>query len=561
MKYLFVATVLALGLGSTIPAVASTVTEVQQFLADKNCEPGAVDGQWGGGSRKAADRFREITGITIAKDTDIATLPQQLIAADCTTDIDLGPPDVRPAYTTPTDTLDLPGGIRQYNWIPETLRDFAWTKSALPFVDVMARSSAFTDKQKAMLGCESYRTADAASRVAEMRAIPVSLDTMADGSFLTYSGGILVVAFCTGSTAALQELVGLYAQWAEADAFVGLHLRELARAEYEDPSIIPAKFVGRSKTVPDTLSFRETLNDFLIAWSVAKASLSVPEEQVGPIEGWLHRLVNDQAFSYSDQPLDCPSFDRLRNTEMINNGKVMRWDQFEECINTGTSRAGVMAMWAMISGDRAYAEDALNIYFMTLNMLRSDGSHILESVRENVAHYKSVYNVAWMSVVAEAFASEGIDLYGQEVEGRSIFSHMQFLAKSAVDGGMRKHYVPSNPKGEDRIEMKDPWHWLVLARYGTSKTAQLIKREMAGTSEREDVFNKMFNVFKVRASKGIDRDALLPFTMFFAPEDFFDYAPSDIRAILSDVPGTCPDMGWTQADEVLAGDWSFTWTT
>ena len=90
--------------------------------------------------------------------------------------------------------------------------------------------------------------------------------------------------------------------------------------------------------------------------------------------------------------------------------------------------------------------------------------------------------------------------------------------------------------GEDRIEMKDPWHWLVLTRHGTSKTAQLIKREMAGTTEREDVFNKMFNVFKVRASTGVDRDALLPFTMFFAPPNFLDYVPPDIRAQLPNVP-------------------------
>lgn len=535
-KTFLMAALLVSGAVSIVPASASTVTEVQQFLSDKGCDPGTVDGQWGGASRKAAERFRDITGLTIDKDTDLASLPEQLIAADCATDISLAAPDKHPDYQTPSDLLDLPGGIRQYNWIPAELRDFPWAKSTTPFVDVMGRRTAFTDQQREMLGCSPARTSQTNGDASQMRRTTVSYETMANGDFLTYSGGIVVGMFCNGLTFYLEDLVKLYESWAKAGAFTGFGLREKARAEHDDPSIIPDDQVGRSQTVSDTLSFRETINDFLVTWSVAKATLDLKAEQVDLIEGWLHQLVDDQAFSYSDQPLDCPSFDKLKNTQMINRGKVMRWDQFEECINTGTSRAGVMAMWAMISGDRTYAVDALNTYFMTLNMLRNDGSHMLESVRENVAHYKAVYNVAWMVVVAEAFANEGIDIYTQEVDGRSIFSHMQFLAKSAVDTKMRTHYA-TNPRGEDRIEMKDPWHWLVLARYGGSKTAQLIKREMAGTTEREDVFNKMFNVFKVRASTGVDRDALLPFTMIFAPPDFLAYAPPDIRPMLPGVSG------------------------
>jgi hypothetical protein len=389
---------------------------------------------------------------------------------------------------------------------------------------------------------------------------------MSNGDYLTRSGKVLTEAFCSGSLKPLQDLVGLYLEWAEAGAFIDLDLEAANRAERESLDAKPGQNDGISKVNSDTLVFRETIADFMVAWWTAKTTLStIKPEQIATIEAWLLKLVEGQAFALSASPIDCPAFDQLVSPvpRQLNKGAYMRWDQFDECINVGTSRAGVSALWAAISGDRQYALDALNTYVMTLHLQRQDGSNILESPREDIAHYKSVYNVAWMVVVAEVFAKQGVDLYDVAIDDRTILDAMEFLAKSVIDTDLIQHYAVSR-EGQQPIEFKDPWHWIVLTRFPDSKAAQLVKRSMAATPHREHLQLKLFNLFDPRPKTQMSRDALLPFTMLYVPQDFLNYAPQDTRLALEkaigDRPDRCPNMGWTEADEVRAGSWWFTWS-
>ncbi|MEQ1771534.1 MAG: heparin lyase I family protein [Devosia sp.] len=73
----------------TLPATAKEdpqwAAPVQEFLSNRNCDPGPVDGQWGGKSEKALKLYLQLTGLAISRpfdDRSVFRLAQ--LDIDCT---------------------------------------------------------------------------------------------------------------------------------------------------------------------------------------------------------------------------------------------------------------------------------------------------------------------------------------------------------------------------------------------------------------------------------------------------------------------------------------------
>ena len=199
----------------------------------------------------------------------------------------------------------------------------------------------------------------------------------------------------------------LIKELASRKAFLNSNIFEEAKKWREFVEKIPnQKKIGikyDDLVIGKILVYRETLIKLLVFWNIYGMSLEIiNNEEKKKINEWLRKLVIQQELSYAKYPLDCPSYTKVEITEDWETGTKLTIAQFEECINIGTSRAAVEALWAITSGDKLYGINALNTYIMFLNMLRQDGSHILESVRSREGHYKSVFNVGLMVVVAVA---------------------------------------------------------------------------------------------------------------------------------------------------------------
>ncbi len=79
-------------------------TKVQQFLADRMCDPGVVDGQWGARSEKALALFQRLTGLKVDRPfTPVAMLDLAGSKVKCTDAADVLP--VRPPAFTSGDLM------------------------------------------------------------------------------------------------------------------------------------------------------------------------------------------------------------------------------------------------------------------------------------------------------------------------------------------------------------------------------------------------------------------------------------------------------------------------
>jgi hypothetical protein len=175
-------------------------------------------------------------------------------------------------------------------------------------VDLVGRFTLLSDDQKKLLGCTARTSAQALDYIGSMSREPTNYQTIAvDGNFLTRSGGVLRSAFCQSSTAPLTALIELYEKWAKAGAFTDLDLRSRALAYHEELVANPVRngsVGGKAEIVSDTLRYRETIADFMVAWSIAKLAVPVTDDTSGAIESWLGSLVEQQAYSYAESPLD-----------------------------------------------------------------------------------------------------------------------------------------------------------------------------------------------------------------------------------------------------------------
>ncbi len=562
MKAHTVAVVSTLGmfLLSPVPAEAQDgedhIAAIQQFLEDRGCDPNGVDGQWGGGSRAAADRYFQTSGVRLGPDLPApAEWPARFTQPACGDETSFAPLGQLTPYETPSETIVLPGGIEQFNWIPAHLRDFAWPESgALTSFDQL--SGRFTAESLKALGCLPG-AGDASHLRRQLLEHDISYEGLMLGDFplLTVASDFLYAAICSQDVAPLQVAADVLTAWSQREAFENYGLKA-AIAENRDDIMVRE---DASQLVSFTLVSREQIAQFLVLWMVLKSSLpDLPDEDIISVESWFERLVEEQAFTYAETPLDCPSFNEMPPGLRIPG--YMRGNQFEECINTGTSRAGISALWALVSGDRSYAEDALNTYFMTLHQLRADGSHSLESPRGEIAHYKAGFNLAWMHIVAESFLSAGTDIYSEQVHGKSLLTMAEFIARAAVDEELSRHY--SGASEQEHREFKDAAQWIVLNRFPDSTAARLITRQLAATLDRDQVLEKFFRLRPPgdRQNGTSYLHPLLPLTALFAPSDVLEFAPPDIAAAALNTEGFCPDMGWTEADEQYAGGWLFRWS-
>jgi Alginate lyase len=113
--------------------------------------------------------------------------------------------------------------------------------------------------------------------------------------------------------------------------------------------------------------------------------------------------------------------------------------------NTGTARGAADMMLGLIVGDDARYQKGLQTGFLAqLAQMRPDGSFPLETDRGRAALQLQSRNIALLLYSAEIAASQGQNLYGAEVDGKSVEDAIRFLLAASDDNALVDVYARAN---------------------------------------------------------------------------------------------------------------------
>ena len=440
---------------------------------------------------------------------------------------------------TPNEYILTTFNEKQYSWLNEKEKNINWQKTPKLFFDWRKQHKNLSQEEWHGLGCQRGINRFERSYNNYLRNSEKNVSFKKDSEFdyLHFLSVSLVPALCTGDQIYFEKAMSIFKKLASRKAFLNSNFFEEAKKWREFVEKNPnQKKIGinyEDNVMNQVLAYRDTLIGFLVFWNIyGMNSEVINDEEKKQINEWLRKLVIQQELSYAKYPLDCPSYTKLEIQDDWESGTKLTLTQFEECINIGTSRAAVEALWAITSGDKLYGINALNTYIMFLNMLRQDGSHILESVRHREAHYKSVFNVALMVIVAEAiYKSTGYDTYKIERNGLTILDAMKFLSESAVKPELIHKYSLTGL--EIQKQFRDQWHWLVINRFDNSDAKSAAIIQLVKSNDEEQLYGKMFTVF----SGGDFGDEfgrefyvpILPFTAMYIDKGYTKYATEFVK--------------------------------
>ncbi|WP_299822956.1 alginate lyase family protein [uncultured Jannaschia sp.] len=196
-----------------------------------------------------------------------------------------------------------------------------------------------------------------------------------------------------------------------------------------------------------------------------------------------------------------PAWQILRQTSAASDadhaaidGWLARVDRFTEVHPgddyVGTARgANRMMLGAMTGNDALYRSGVQGGYMAQLRAMRPDGSFPLETTRGRNALNTSTNNVRLMVYAAEIAASRGVDLYGVDVDGRSLHDAVGFVLDARADNALVDRYAAANESPPaDAADFRpgaqlDPfegstskgWAKLYVQRFPTSDAAARIR--------------------------------------------------------------------------------------
>jgi poly(beta-D-mannuronate) lyase len=117
-------------------------------------------------------------------------------------------------------------------------------------------------------------------------------------------------------------------------------------------------------------------------------------------------------------------------------------------------RASVDMAWAALTGDDDRWRGGLAAYRQALRDMRPDGSLPLETRRGARALWYQRHALASLVTIAEMAAVQGQDLYGLEVDGRTVHTAVRFLLDAVDDPRRVWRYAAANerpgPEGDPR---------------------------------------------------------------------------------------------------------------
>lgn len=183
------------------------------------------------------------------------------------------------------------------------------------------------------------------------------------------------------------------------------------RAHAESGSWIPEKIDTGSTWV-----VAEALGTLLPAWSILRTTDIPTEEDRRVIEDWLADLV-----------------------------AVARQTPYEHNARLYVKNVEMMA--AMMGADDARVEEsARDGYVAYLRAMRPDGSFPTDVERGRQALINQAAAVASMVFAAELAASRGMDLYGLEIDGKTVHDGVRFLVEADRDNSLVDVYARANKR-------------------------------------------------------------------------------------------------------------------
>jgi poly(beta-D-mannuronate) lyase len=246
--------------------------------------------------------------------------------------------------------------------------------------------------------------------------------------------------------------VRLLVRWARAEG-----LTELAEMGQE-----------RSNT-RSVYTLRRVLLPLIAGHAVLRERMGAGEREL--VEGWLGRLVR-----LADGPTGgLRSHAAAAATSNRNNHRQL-----------GDS---VLAAWAALTGDDELLERAARGYRMALAQLTPEGALPLELARGRRALWYQRHALASLVTTAEIAALQGLDLYGEEVEGRSLHDAVRFLldgidaARSGRAGPALARLPPLQDLGF--LDWRGPRHYMAfaetyLARFGGGPEGRRLRALLEG---------------------------------------------------------------------------------
>ncbi|MBB5220668.1 hypothetical protein HNP73_000589 [Amaricoccus macauensis] len=208
----------------------------------------------------------------------------------------------------------------------------------------------------------------------------------------------------------------------------------------------------------------------LPAWHILRQTPAATAEDKAVIEGWFQRL----AVQADEHPGDN---------------------------NLGTARGAADMMLGLMLNDPArYQRGIQTGYIAQLRAMRPDGSFPAETDRGTGALQNQSRNIAFLLYAAEVAQSQGQNLHGTEVDGKTVDDAIRFLFAAADDNSLVDGYAAANrnpPKTDPEFRpgaQLDPYDstargWAVLytERFPRSElSAEIRQRIKIGTRVTAD---------------------------------------------------------------------------
>lgn len=275
-------------------------------------------------------------------------------------------------------------------------------------------------------------------------------------------------AFGTNSRPALDTFMDLLTRWADAGAMTRLN---------DDVA-------GSNTSV--AFGLKRSLAALIPNWVAIRDDARVRPDQRAQVNGWIEKLVsladtNTGGRNRAKRIVNCPA---NQDTSNCNNHRYLR-----DTVNI---------MWGAASGDDARYQKGIARFRVALRQMRSDGSLPLETQRGSRALWYQNYAVGMLTTIAETAARQGHNLYGMEIEGRSLHRAIRFLLDGIERPVIVHKYAKANRAPgpgldwrEQDLRFTEPrgrWHHMAwteayLARFPDHANALRIRKVLPGLFE------------------------------------------------------------------------------
>jgi HAMP domain-containing protein len=121
--------------------------------------------------------------------------------------------------------------------------------------------------------------------------------------------------------------------------------------------------------------------------------------------------------------------------------------------NKAYMRAYIALVWGLMVNDDRSVQEAVDTYKLAINDMRPDGSWPIDSQRGGMGLHYNAASTSHLTLIAVALdRARGLDLFGYEVDGRSIHTAVEHVVRSMQDpGATNAQYAISCPDGGDRF--------------------------------------------------------------------------------------------------------------